>query len=104
MHKQPKGIMHNHKTNVIITSLLRIVFPLKNPSNVCLSYLDNGLKTRGVEFSVKPLMVSSLLQYKIPYLPLTESPFSSNASIPLCLVSSLPEVESETRLETNVMP
>ena len=52
MHKQPKGIMHNHKTNVIITSLLRIVFPLKNPSNVCLSYLDNGLKTRGVEFSV----------------------------------------------------
>ena len=32
-----------------------------------------------------------------------ESPLSSNASIPLCLVSSLSEMEPENKLETNVM-
>ena len=35
MDKQPEGM--------IITSFLRGVYPLKNPSNACLSNLDNGL-------------------------------------------------------------
>ena len=49
-------------------------------------------------------MVSSLLQYQTTYVSaIIESPFSSNASIPLCLVSSLSEMEPENRLEANVM-
>ena len=38
-----------------------------------------------------------------PLSAIEESPFSSNASIPLCLVSSLSEMEPDNRLETNVM-
>ena len=38
-----------------------------------------------------------------PPSAIKESPFSSNASIPLCLVSSLTEMEPENRLETNIM-
>ena len=38
-----------------------------------------------------------------PLSAIIESPFSSKASSPLCLVSSLSEMEPEKRLETNVM-
>ena len=40
MDKQPEG-----GAEVIIASFLRVVYPLKNPSNACLSYLDNGAKS-----------------------------------------------------------
>ena len=44
---------------------------------------------------IKPASISNPLSAIIP--------FSSKASSPLCLVSSLSEMEPEKRLETNVM-
>lgn len=45
-------------------SFVRVVYPLKNPSNACLSYLDNGLKTKGwmtCDFLVEVLVLKCAL-------------------------------------------
>ena len=46
MDKQPEGltviITKTELHEVIVTSFMRVVYPLKYPSNVCLSCLDNG--------------------------------------------------------------
>ena len=61
---------------------------------------DLPLRKGGI-FSSTPngIKYASILS---PLFAIKESPFSSNASIPLCLVSSLSEMEPENRLETNL--
>ena len=69
-----------------------------------ISFSDNwDLPLRkGGMFSLTPNGIKSA-SISNPLSAIIESPFSSNASIPLCLVSSVSEMEPEKRLETNVM-
>ena len=69
-----------------------------------ISFSDNcDLPLRkGGMFSLTPNGIKSA-SISNPLSAIIESPFSSKASSPLCLVSSLSEMEPEKRLETNVM-
>ena len=65
-----------------IVSFLKVVYTLKHPSNVCLSYLDNGLGALPVrhlftgELAIK-LKVSSIREPNVKWQVSVALPFSS---------------------------
>ena len=69
-----------------------------------ISFSDNWdlFLQKGGIFSLTPNGIKSASMSNL-LTAITDSPFSSNTSIPLCLVSSLSEMKPVKRLERNVM-
>ena len=58
---------------MIIVSFLKVVYPLKYPSNACLSYLDNGKECNYLECQNVIGVLLSNLKQSIFYMPLSNN-------------------------------